>query len=385
MITINPPERRGSAMALFSMALLVGPVLGPIIGGWLTANYSWRFIFYINLPIGLLALFGLMTFLKDTARDVTAKLDWFGFGALGVAIAAFQILLDRGEELDWFGSGEIVIEVIVAASALYLFLVHTFTARAPFVRRSLFRNRNYAAGALFGIIIGLTYYASLALQPPYLQNLMGYPIVTAGLVLGPRGVGTIGALAIVGRLVGRVDTRILLAIGLGLTAWAFWVMTDWTPDVSQGTVIGIGVVQGIGLGFLTVPINVVTLSSLSPEACAEGAGFSTLLRNMGSSAGISIVNSLLTRNTQVNHSEIASYVRSTNRAFEDPLIGQFWNPVTAAGRAALDAVITRQAEIIAYIDDYKLLMIATLAVAPLFILFTKPSHDVAPDHTQAME
>jgi DHA2 family multidrug resistance protein len=384
MITISPPERRGSAMALFSMALLVGPVLGPIIGGWITANYNWRFIFFINLPIGLLALFGMMIFLKDTAR-VAAKLDWFGFGALGVAIAAFQILLDRGEELDWFGSGEIVIEAIVAASALYLFLVHTFTARAPFVRPSLFRNRNYAAGALFGVIIGLTYYASLALQPPYLQNLMGYPIVTAGLVLGPRGVGTIGALAIVGRLVGRVDTRILLAVGLGLTAWAFWVMTGWTPDVSQGTVIGIGVVQGIGLGFLTVPVNVATLSSLSAEVRAEGAGFSTLLRNMGSSAGISIVNSLLTRNTQVNHSEIASHVTSINRAFENPAIAQFWNPVTAAGRAALDAVITQQAQIIAYIDDYKLLMIATLAAAPLLIVFTKPSRDVAPDHTQATE
>jgi DHA2 family multidrug resistance protein len=372
-------------MALFSMALLVGPVLGPIIGGWLTENYSWRFIFYINLPIGLLALFGMMTFLKDTARDVAAKLDWFGFGTLSVTIAAFQILLDRGEELDWFGSSEIILEAIIAASALYLFLVHTFTARAPFVRPSLFRNRNYAAGALFGIIIGLTYYASLALQPPYLQNLMGYPIVTAGLVLGPRGVGTIGALMIVGRLVGRVDTRLLLAIGLGLTAWAFWVMTGWNPDVSQGTIIGVGVVQGIGLGFLTVPVNVVTLSSLLPEARAEGAGFSTLARNMGSSAGISIVNSLLTRNTQVNHSEIASHVTSINRAFENPVIRQFWNPATAAGRAALDAVITRQAQIIAYIDDYKLLMIATLAVAPLLVVFAKPSRDVAPDHAQPVE
>jgi DHA2 family multidrug resistance protein len=385
LININPPERRGSAIALWSMAVFAGPVLGPVIGGWLTETYNWRFIFYINLPIGLLALFGMMTFLKETARDVAAKLDWFGFGALSVAIAAFQVLLDRGEELDWFGSGEIVIEAIIAASALYLFLVHTFTARAPFVRPSLFRNRNYAAGALFGIIIGLTYYASLALQPPYLQNLMGYPIVTAGLVLGPRGVGTMGALMIVGRLVGRVDTRLLLAIGLGFTAWAFWVMTGWTPDVSPGTIIGVGVVQGIGLSFLSAPINVVTLSSLSPEVRAEGAGFSTLLRNLGSSAGISIVNSLLVQNTQVNHSEIASHVTSTNRAFESLVIGQFWNPVTAAGRAALDAVITRQAQITAYIDDYKLLMIATFAVAPLLIVFTKPSRDVAPDQTQVME
>jgi DHA2 family multidrug resistance protein len=155
--------------------------------------------------------------------------------------------------------------------------------------------------------------------------------------------------------------------------------------VSPGTIIGVGVVQGIGLSFLSAPINVVTLSSLSPEVRAEGAGFSTLLRNLGSSAGISIVNSLLVQNTQVNHSEIASHVTSTNRAFESLVIGQFWNPVTAAGRAALDAVITRQAQITAYIDDYKLLMIATFAVAPLLIVFTKPSRDVAPDQTQVME
>jgi len=369
-------------MALWGVAVMAGPVLGPVLGGWLTEAYSWRYVFYINLPIGALALLGMTTFLPETTRNTTAKLDWFGFGTLSVAIAALQILLDRGEELDWFDSGEIVIEAIIAASALYLFLVHTFTASQPFVRPSLFLDPNFTAGILFVAIVGLTYYASLALQPPYLQNLMDYPIVSAGLVLGPRGVGTMGAMLIVGRLIGRIDTRFLLATGLGLTAWSFYAMTGWTPDVSQLTIVGVGVIQGIGLGFLFVPLSVVTLSTLSPALRAEGAGLYSLSRNIGSSVGISVVNTLLTRNTQVNHADIAQYVTPVNRMFEDPTIAQFWNPLTAAGRAALDAVVTRQAQIIAYIDDYKLLMIATLAVVPLLIVFKRAA---SAGHTPVIE
>jgi MFS transporter, DHA2 family, multidrug resistance protein len=385
LMNINPRERQGSAIALWGVAVMAGPVLGPVLGGWLTQTYSWRFVFYINVPIGALAFFGMTIFLPDTERNVTTKLDWFGFGTLSLAIAAMQVMLDRGEELDWFGSGEIVTEAIIAASAFYLFIVHTFTARQPFVSPTLFRDRNFTAGVLFISVVGLTYYASLALQPPYLQDLMNYPIVSAGFVLGPRGIGTMGAMMIVGKLIGQVDTRLLLTTGLGLTAWSFYAMTGWTPDISQMTIIVVGVIQGIGLGFIFVPLSVVTLSTLSPDRRAEGAGLYSLSRNIGSSVGISVVNSLLTRNTQVNHAEIASQVTSVNRAFEAPAIARFWNPLTAAGRAALDAVVTRQAQIIAYIDDYKLLMIATLAVIPLLIIFTKPPRGVAPDHTQAME
>jgi MFS transporter, DHA2 family, multidrug resistance protein len=385
LMNINPKERQGSAIALWGVAVMAGPVLGPVLGGWLTEAYSWRFVFYINVPVGIVAFFGMTTFLPDTPRNAAAKLDWFGFGTLSLAIAAMQVMVDRGEELDWFGSGEIVAEAIIATSAFYLFLVHTFTAREPFVRPSLFRDRNFTAGVLFISIIGLTYYASLALQPPYLQNLMNYPIVSAGLVLGPRGVGTMASMLMVGKLIGPVDTRYLLALGLGLTAWSFYVMTGWTPDVSQMTIVVVGIIQGIGLGFIFVPLSVVTLSTLAPELRAEGAGLYSLSRNIGSSIGISVVNSLLTRNTQVNHAEIARNVTSVNRAFEDLAITQFWDPVSAAGRTALDAVITRQAQIIAYIDDYKLLMIATLAAIPLLIIFQKPPRTAATDSMHVME
>src|SRR6202035_106244 len=190
LIDAYPKERQGFAMALFGVAVMVGPILGPVLGGWLTENYTWRWVFYINLPIGVLALLGITNFLPETARNAGAKLDWFGFGTLSLAIGALQILLDRGEQLDWFGSGEIWIEAVVAASALHLFLVHTFTADKPFVRPALFRHRNFATGTVFMAVVGLTLYASMALQPSFLQGLMDYPVSTAGMVMGPRGVGT---------------------------------------------------------------------------------------------------------------------------------------------------------------------------------------------------
>jgi DHA2 family multidrug resistance protein len=385
LMNIYPKEQQGSAMALWGIAVMAGPVLGPVLGGWLTSAYSWRYVFFINLPIGIGVFIGLSVFLGGASAKSRAKLDWLGFSALSLAIGAMQILLDRGEELDWFGSPEIVTEAIVAVSAFYVFLVHTFTAREPFLRPALFRDRNFTVGTLFGVIVGLTYFASLALQPPYLQTLMNYPVLTAGLVLGPRGLGTMAAFMVVGRLVGRVDTRLLLAVGLGLTVWAFDAMTGWTPDVSETTIVVVGVVQGVGLGFLFLPLSVVALATLPSETRAEGAGFFTLMRNIGSSVGIAVVNAQLTRNTQINHAGIAVFVNPVNRMFEDPAIARFWNPLTAAGRAALDVVVTGQAQIIAYVDDYKLLMIATIAVIPLLLAFKKPSDGGGEDHAMVME
>ncbi len=373
LFAIYPRERQGFAMAMFGIGVMIGPVLGPVLGGLLTESYSWRYVFYINLPIGILDILGIMLFLPEPARDPVGKLDWFGFGTLSITLGALQIMLDRGQEKDWFSSSEIVIEAIIAAAAFYLFIVHTFTVERPFVRPSLFRDRNFSAGMIFIVIVGLTYYASMALQPPYLQELMNYPVVTAGLIMGPRGVGTMASMLIVGRLVGRADIRILLAIGLGLTAWAYYAMTGWTPDVSQEAIVVVTMVQGFGLGFLFVPLSAATLSTLPLQARTEGAGLYSLFRNIGSSIGISVVNALLVRNTQINHADISQHVTAVNRALENPNIAHFWNPLTAAGRAALDAMITQQAQIIAYIDDYKFLMIATLAVIPLLVVFNRPS------------
>ncbi|MDB5604117.1 MAG: drug resistance transporter, EmrB/QacA subfamily, partial [Bradyrhizobium sp.] len=225
LLDIYTVEERGSAMAVFGISVMVGPVLGPVIGGWLTDHYSWRWVFYINVPLGVLAFAGISFFLRETKTSTAAKLDWLGFGSLSLAIAAMQVFLDRGSQLDWFSSFEILIEAVVCASALYIFLVHTFTAKNSFVNPRLFLDRNFSVGVLFIFIVGITYLASLALLTPYLQTLMGYPVVTAGIVMGPRGLGTMACMFLVGRLIGRIDTRLLLMIGLLLTAWAMYDMT----------------------------------------------------------------------------------------------------------------------------------------------------------------
>jgi MFS transporter, DHA2 family, multidrug resistance protein len=378
-------EERGSAMALFGVSVMVGPVLGPVIGGWLTENISWRWVFYINVPIGALAFAGISIFVIETKRDLLAKLDWIGFAALSVGIGALQIFLDRGEQLDWFSSVEIIIEAVICASAFYIFLVHTFTSKRSFVNPRLFLDRNFAVSFIFIFIVGVTYLASLALMTPYLQTLMGYPVMTAGIVMGPRGLGTMTCMFIVGRLIGRVDTRWLLTLGLGLTAWAMWVMTGWTPDVSQWTIVSVGFIQGAGLGFLFVPLTTVAFSTLPAAMRGEGTGLYNLSRNIGSSVGISVVTALITENTQINHASIAAYVTPFNNAFHMPAAMHALNPLTAAGRAALDGLINLQALIIAYTDDFKLLMILSLVVMPLVLVLRKPEAPAALDHSAVME
>ncbi|TPK96453.1 MULTISPECIES: DHA2 family efflux MFS transporter permease subunit [unclassified Mesorhizobium] len=385
LLDIYSVEERGSAMALFGVSVMVGPVLGPVIGGWLTENVSWRWVFYINVPIGALAFMGVSMFVQETKLDLKARLDWLGFGMLSIAIASLQMFLDRGEQLNWFSSAEIIVEALVCASAFYIFIVHTFTARDTFVNPRLFLDRNFAVGMVFIFIIGITYLASLALMTPYLQTLMGYPVVTAGIVMGPRGLGTMACMFIVGRLVGKVDTRWLLFIGLAITAWAMYDMTGWTPAVSQWTIISTGFIQGAGLGFLFVPLTTITFATLAPERRSEGTGLYNLSRNIGSSVGISVVTALLTQNQQINHANIATYVTPYNPAFSDPAVSQALNPYTAAGRAALDGLVTLQATIISYVDDFKLMMILSLAAIPLVLLLRKPGTPAKVDHSAVME
>jgi len=385
LLDIYTPAERGSAMALFGVSVMVGPILGPVIGGWLTDNLSWRWVFYINVPLGLLALAGVSAFVMETRADRNTRLDWFGFATLSLAIASLQLFLDRGQQLDWFGSGEILIEAMVCASALYLFLVHTLTAETSFVNPSLFKDRNFIVGMLFIFVVGITYLASLALMTPYLQTLMGYPVVTAGIVMGPRGVGTMVCMFIAGKLIGRLDTRLLLATGLGLSAWAMYDMTGWTPDVSQWTVVSTGFVQGAGLGFLFVPLTTVTFATLPAAMRGEGTGLYNLSRNIGSSIGISVVAALLTQNTQVNHAEIASHVTPFNRLLQQPALAHALDPLTLAGRAALDGMVTMQATIIAYVDDFKLMMILSLAAMPLLLLLRKAPETGAREPVAAVD
>jgi len=384
LLDIYTVEERGSAMALFGVSVMVGPVLGPVLGGWLTDNISWRWVFYINVPIGALAFMGIVVFVSETTRDVLAKLDWLGFALMSLFIAALQLFLDRGEQLDWFASGEIMIEAVVCAAAFYLLTVHTLTSEKSFVNPRLFLDQNFAICMVFIFVIGITYLASLALMTPYLQTLMGYPVITAGIVMGPRGLGTMLCMFIVGRLIGKVDSRWLLTLGLGLTAWAMYDMTSWTPDISQWTIVSVGFIQGAGLGFLFVPLTTMAFSTLPAHMRGDGTGLYNLSRNIGSSVGISVVTALIAENTQSNHESIAAYVTPFNRAF-DAAAAQGLSPLTAAGRAALNEVITLQSTIIAYMDDFKLLMLMSIAVMPLVLLLRKPKAAPAMDHSAVME
>ncbi|HET7123018.1 MAG TPA: DHA2 family efflux MFS transporter permease subunit [Bradyrhizobium sp.] len=385
LLDIYTPEERGSAMALFGVSVMVGPVLGPVIGGYLTDQFSWRWVFYINVPIGALAFAGISIFMKETNISAAARIDWLGFGSLSAAIAALQVFLDRGAQLDWFSSFEILIEATVCVSAFYIFLVHTLTAKDSFVNPKLFLDRNFSVGMLFIFIVGITYLASLALLTPYLQTLMGYPIVTAGLVMGPRGLGTMACMFLVGRLIGKVDTRLLIMVGLLLTAWAMYDMTGWNPNVSQWTIAVTGFIQGAGLGFLFVPLNTVTFATLAPEQRADGTGLFNLSRNVGSSVGISIVSYLLIRNQQINHATISSHVTAVNRNFDNSIVLHAWSPWTAGGRAALDQVVQMQASIISYIDDFKLMMVLSLAAIPLILLLRSAPSAEGSDHAMVIE
>ena len=366
-----PKERQGSAMAMWGVGVMVGPILGPTLGGWLTESYNWRWVFYINVPIGIAVALGLSAFLKDTAKQAL-RFDLFGFMTFAIAIGAFQLVLDRGEQKDWFGSREIILEATVAALAGWMFLVHMFTADSPFIDPKLFKDRNFATGVFFIFIVGIILLATLALLTPFLQTLMNYPVFTAGLVLAPRGVGTMLAMLVAGRLIGKLDIRLMLFTGLSLTAYVLWQQTSWTADVSQQTLVLSGLAQGLGLGLMFVPLSTVTFSTLAPEFRTQATGLFSLMRNLGSSIGISIVMFMLVRNMQVAHADLAANVTRTNPALQMPGASRFWDLSTLAGRAALDAEIGRQAMLISYLNDFKIMMIVALCAIP-FVLLLRPA------------
>jgi DHA2 family multidrug resistance protein len=367
-----PREKHGSAMALWGMGVMVGPILGPTLGGYLTEYYSWRWAFYINVPLGVLALFGILAFVPETEHQPRRGFDFFGFALLSIAIGALQLMLDRGNSLDWFGSTEIVVETVIAALAFYMFLVHMLTAEKPFIEAALFKDRNFSAGVALMFVVGVMLLATLALLPPFLQNLLGFPVVTAGLVLAPRGIGTMFAMLAVGRLVTRVDTRLLVLFGLAMTTVSMWQMAGFTLDVGVKDIVVTGVVQGIGLGFIFVPLSTAAFATLHPRYRNEGTAMFSLIRNIGSSIGISLVVTVLGQRTQINHAGLGANLTPFREAMHAPWMPQIWNFATPAGTAALDGEVTRQAVMLAYLDDFRFMMIMTLLAVPLLLLLRPP-------------
>ncbi|HKJ95689.1 MAG TPA: DHA2 family efflux MFS transporter permease subunit [Gammaproteobacteria bacterium] len=375
-----PRERHGSAMAMWGVGVMVGPILGPTLGGYLTEVYDWRWVFFINLPVGLLALAGLGLFLRETPRQKRG-FDLFGFALLSLAIGALQLMLDRGESVDWFSSGEIIMEAAVAGLAFYLFTAHMLTAKEPFLRPALFRDRNLVTGLIFIFVVGVILLATLALLPPFLQNLMGYPVVTTGLVLAPRGLGSMVAMFIVGRLVNRVDVRALIAVGLLLTATSLFGMAQFNLEIRPMAVVQTGIIQGLGLGFTFVPLSTITFSTLSHELRTEATALFSLMRNVGSSIGISIVVTLAAHYTQVNHAVLGERLTPFSGALAG-LMGAAGGTVPgSAGLTWLNGELTRQAAAIAYLNDFRFMAWIALAALPLLLLFRRnaaPSPALAP-------
>jgi DHA2 family multidrug resistance protein len=368
LLDTYPREKHGSAMALWGMGVMVGPILGPTLGGYLTEYYTWRWAFYINLPVGCLALLGVLAFLPETRRDANRGFDFFGFALLSVALGALQLMLDRGNALDWFAAREIVLEAVVAALALYMFVVHMFTAARPYIEPGLFKDRNFCAGLVLMFVVGVMLLATLALLPPLLQNLLGFPVLVAGYLLAPRGIGTMIAMLVVGRLIGKVDTRWLLLTGLALMAVSLWEMTQFTLDVGVWPIVRSGIVQGVGLGFIFVPLSTAAFATMAPQYRNEAASMFSLIRNISSSIGISLVVTILGREAQTAHAELGSLLTPFREALRAPWLPQAWDWTTSAGAAALNAEVSRQALMIAYVNDFRFMMFLALVAAPLLLL-----------------
>ena len=366
MLDAYPPEQRGQAMAIWGMGVTLGPIMGPTLGGFLTDQYSWHWVFLINLPVGIVTVLGLMLFMDETKMQTEMRFDWFGFIALAIGIGSLQLMLDRGEQAGWFGSTEIVVELIVSIAGFYYFFAHSLTTNEPFVRFELFKDRNFAAACLFMVMIEVLLFGTMALITPFTQNLLGYPILTAGYVLGARGVGTLVAMMAVGRLLKFVEARTLVFSGLSLSAATLYHMVGFTTDTSTQTIVVTGIIQGAGLGLVFVPLSTVAFATLPGELRNSGTSMLTLVRNIGSSVGISMVIANLTNTTSLMHARLAEHINPFNNALQQA--GPMLSTATDQGRALLDAMLTQQATVIAYDNTFKLLMILTLIVLPLVLV-----------------
>jgi DHA2 family multidrug resistance protein len=366
LLDIYPRTLHARAMSFWIMGAMAGPILGPVLGGWLTENFNWRWVFFINVPIGILSFIGISSFMSETKKR-KSQFDFFGFSTLSLAIGAFQLMLDRGQLKDWFNSPEVWIEAVTAGIALYLFLVHMLTTdKEPFVSPALFKDRNYLAGNLFVFIMGVVMFSVLSLLPTLLQELFNYPVILTGLITAARGLGTFVALFIVSRTAGRIDTRIVIACGFSLTAFSLWQMSGFYLQIGTTPVVWSGMIQGVGVGFVYLPLATISFATLSPQYRNEGTAFFSLVRNMGSSIGISTVSTLLTRNSQIMHARLAERITpfgDSINALNPAAIG------TAPGLAALNGSVTAQSAMIAYNNDFKFMLALVLCSLPFVALF----------------
>jgi DHA2 family multidrug resistance protein len=387
MLDMYPPHKRGNIMAIWGMGVMLGPILGPTLGGVLTDNYSWRWVFYINLPFGIAAVSAIAIFFKDTARDSSLKFDWFGFGALAVGLAALQLMLDRGTTKGWFDSSEIIIESIIGGLGLYLFLVHLFTGKKPFIPIGIFSDRNFVGGLVLMFVIGAVLLASSALISPYLQTLGGYTVTVTGLLMVPRGLGTMAAMTFAGRLTMKADPRILMSAGAAAMSWSLLEMAHWTPDVSITTITIVTFIQGMGMGLVFVPMNLVAFATLAAPYRTDGTGLTNLLRNIGSAVGVSVTATILADSIQRIHASLAKYGSVFNRGLSVNGPSMLMNPQIPFTMANLNSLMEYRAQVQAYANDFLFMFYISLPAFIVIWMMKRPSFapGAAKPHIEVME
>ncbi len=378
-------HERAKAMSIWGMGVMMGPIMGPSLGAWLTETYSWHWVFFVNIPFGIVTVAGLLAFMDETRADSDLRFDWFGFAALAVGIGSMQVALDRGEQLGWLESNEIIAEIIVSIIGFYYFFAHSLTTAKPFIQFAIFKDRNFVSGCVFMAVMGLVLFSTMALSSPYLQNVIGYPILTAGLLLATRGCGTFVAMMLVGRFMKYIEARTLIIGGLALMSLSLFFMTGWTDQTGVPTIVVVSIAQGFGLGLVFVPLSTVAFLTLPNHLRTDGTSMLTLMRNVASSIGISIVIAQLTEGGRRVYAILSEHINPFNHALQMPDVRSMIDLNADSGRAMADALVGVQAQIIAFALDYQMVMIITLCAIPLAIMIGSSKaalrkQSVAPDH-----
>ena len=377
-------HERAKAMSIWGMGVMMGPIMGPSLGAWLTETYSWHWVFFVNLPFGIVTVLGLLVFMDETKADRDLRFDWFGFAALAIGIGAMQVALDRGEQLGWLESNEVIAEIIVSISGFYYFFAHSLTTSRPFIQFAIFKDRNFIGGCVFMAVMGLVLFSTMALASPYLQNVIGYPIITAGLLLASRGCGTFVAMMLVGRLMRYVEARMLIVSGLSLTCLSLFYMTGWTDQTGVPEIVTLSIVQGFGFGLVFVPLSTVAFLTLPNHLRTDGTSMLTLLRNVASSIGISVVIAQLTEGGRRVYAVLNEHVTPFNHAMQMPDVSRMIDLTTDTGRALADAMLGLQAQIIAFSQDFQMVMLFTLCTIPLALMIGSSKavlrKQAAPEH-----
>ena len=366
-----PRHQHGMANAIFGVGIMFGPIAGPVVGGFVVEFYDWSWVFYSILPFNVVAIVAAWFLLPASSRDAGRHLDWFGFTTFILAVGALQLLLNRGQRQDWFSSSEIVVEAGVAGLCLYLFVAHSLTTRRPFIELALFRDRNVVVGFVLGFVWSFLLHGPLVLLALMMQQLQGYPVMTLGLVLAPRGVGVMVGMFLAGQLVKFVDPRHLMAFGLSCLALSSWAMSRWTIDVGSLAIVWTGMLQGFSSGCTFVPLSAKTFSTLDRRYRTEGLTLFMLVLFTGIGAGIAVAVNVMTRSTTVLHAALVEQVTPYNELFRYLSTPQAWDPASLSGLAALQREISRQAAMIGYLNYFHLITLLALAAIPLLFLFSK--------------